>query len=70
LWLSYDGQEMLIDMDKQRILNNTFDVITIQANDEKHIFPFYKNQEIPEKHLAEDLEIPLKSLPRLQELRL
>ena len=60
LWLSYDGCEMLIDMDKQRILNNTFENIKIYANDEKHIFPFYKNQEIPEM-----IEIHLPNLGKL-----
>lgn len=60
LWLSYNGCEMLIDMDKQRILNNTFENIKIYANDEKHIFPFYKNEEIPEM-----IEIHLPNLGKL-----
>jgi len=60
LWLSYNGQELLIDMDKQRILNNTFDGIKFYANDEKHIFPFYKNQEMPET-----VEIHLPNLGKL-----
>jgi hypothetical protein len=60
LWLSYNGREILIDMDKQRILNNTFENININANNDKHIFPFYKNKETPET-----IEIYLPNLGKL-----